>query len=226
MSIKDIIKNSFLEGIGYSAPSLKNIIISIAVAILVGVYIYAIYKLVAADGFYSERFNLSLILTTVITASIILTIQSSVIVSLGMVGALSIVRFRTAVKDPMDLAFLFWAISGGIIAGTGMVGLIVLSSVVITVILVLFKVLKKARSKDNVFISIHADKETDVKQIEGLLKDAGAFFRIQSRNLSRSGLSIIVETRLSDPDAIMKKIDAIEGVRSISIVSGGENTTK
>ena len=218
MSIKDVIKNSFLEGLGYSTPSIKTIIVSIVVAILVGIYIYAVYRLIVADDIYSEHFNISLIITTVITASIILTIQSSVIVSLGMVGALSIVRFRTAVKDPLDLAFLFWAISGGIIAGTGMIGLVVLSSIVITVILVIFKILRKTKNKNSFFISIHADKEVDVESIKKVVGEAGAYCRIQSRNLSSASLSIVAEVKCKDPDALMKAVDAVEGVKSVSIV--------
>ncbi len=221
MSIKDVIKNSFLEGIGNTAPTFKAIILSLIIAILVGVYIYAIYRLISNNGFYSERFNISLILTTVITASIILTIQSSVIVSLGMVGALSIVRFRTAVKDPLDLAFLFWSISGGIIAGTGMVGLVVVSSVVITVILVIFKLMRSSGRKSNMFFSIGAERDVDIAAINGILCEADKNYRIQSRVLSQSGLNIVAELKCDDPDSIMKKIDGLDGVKTVSIVQEG-----
>ena len=117
MSFKDVFKKSFLEGFTRYDATPENILIVFAISSFFALYIFFAYRILTRRTFYSKSFNISLPALVLITAGIILTIQSSVVVSLGMVGALSIVRFRTAVKDPMDLVFLFWAISTGIICG-------------------------------------------------------------------------------------------------------------
>ena len=113
-TFSSIFKRSFLEGYANIELSTTQILIVMFFSLLVGIYIYLVYRFLTKKTFYSKSFNMSLVLMSVITAAIILTVQSSVVISLGMVGALSIVRFRTAVKDPMDLVFLFWSISVGI----------------------------------------------------------------------------------------------------------------
>lgn len=117
MSFKDIFKKSFLEGFASTEITTVTIVAALAVASALAFYIFLVYRVLTRKTFYSKNFNISLAGITVITAALILTMQSSVVLSLGMVGALSIVRFRTAIKDPMDLMFLFWSISVGIICG-------------------------------------------------------------------------------------------------------------
>ena len=117
MSTKDILKKSFLQSITSADITPQEIFLVLAIATVLSLYIYFIYKVLTRKTFYNKTFNISLAALALITAGIILTIQSSIVVSLGMVGALSIVRFRTAIKDPMDLVFLFWSISVGIICG-------------------------------------------------------------------------------------------------------------
>ena len=133
MTFKDIFKKSFLEGFAGSEINLTTIIVALAVASALALYIFLTYRIVTRKTFYSKNFNISLAGITVITAALILTMQSSVVLSLGMVGALSIVRFRTAIKDPMDLMFLFWSISVGIICGAGLAQIAVILSIVVTV---------------------------------------------------------------------------------------------
>ena len=120
MSYKDIFKNSFLNGYASSAIDTKTILIGLGITAVLGIFIFFIYRAITRKTFYNKTFNLSLPAMAIITAAIILTIQSNIVLSLGMVGALSIVRFRTAVKDPLDLVFLYWAISIGIICGAGL----------------------------------------------------------------------------------------------------------
>ena len=120
MGFKDILKKSFLEGANVVDFSIASVALTLVVTAALGLYIYIVYRLISRKSFYSKSFNISLVAMAMITAAIILAIQSSVVISLGMVGALSIVRFRTAVKDPMDLVFLFWSISIGIICGAGL----------------------------------------------------------------------------------------------------------
>ena len=116
MSFKDIFKKSFLSQFN-SDLSTTSIIMALLITAVIAVYIFAVYRVVCRKAFYSRSFAISLPVIAMITASVIIAVQSSIVISLGMVGALSIVRFRTAVKDPMDLAFLFWSISVGIICG-------------------------------------------------------------------------------------------------------------
>lgn len=134
-SIKDIIKKSFLEGFAASDISVKTVIIALLITCIIGVYIFFLYRIITRKTFYSKNFNISLVCVAIITAAIILTIQSSIVVSLGMVGALSIVRFRTAVKEPLDLVFLFWAISTGIICGAGFAEFALILAVVLTAVI-------------------------------------------------------------------------------------------
>jgi uncharacterized membrane protein YhiD involved in acid resistance len=223
MSIKDVIKSSFLEGMGYSAPTMKTILISFLVALLLGCFIYLIYRLMTSKSFYSAHFGLSLILITIITTAIILTIQNSVIVSLGMVGALSIVRFRTAVKDPLDLVYLFWAISGGIISGTGMIGLAISLSLFITLVLIVYRIVP-SKKDNNILLSVQA-KDAEVSgKIKDLLKEEDENFKVQSGNLSAGGYSMMAELRCNDTDALMKKIYELENINSVSVVAHGGKT--
>ena len=132
MSISDVIKNSFLEGFAVPDMSAGKIAVSLGITVLLGVFIYFIYRLQNRSAFYSKQFNLTLPLMAIVTAAIVLAMQSNIVISLGMVGALSIVRFRTAVKEPLDLLYLFWAISAGIICGAGLYLVAVIVSAVVT----------------------------------------------------------------------------------------------
>ena len=223
MSIKDVIKSSFLEGMGYSAPTLRMILISFIVALLLGCFIFIVYRLMTSKSFYSGHFGLSLILITIITTAIILTIQNSVIVSLGMVGALSIVRFRTAVKDPLDLVYLFWAISGGIISGTGMIGLAVTLSVIITLVLLIYRLIPSKRA-DNILLSVQAKNADVSEEIKKALEEVDENYKVQSGNLSQSGYSMMAELRCKDTDALMKKLYELDSINSVSVVAHGGKT--
>ena len=119
MGVKDIIQKSLLEGYATSNITVVTVLVCMLCTLAISLYIYYVYKYVNRNAFYNKSFHLSLILMAIVTAAIILTIQSNIVVSLGMVGALSIIRFRTAIKDPIDLGCLFWAISAGIICGAG-----------------------------------------------------------------------------------------------------------
>ncbi|MEF2837258.1 MAG: DUF4956 domain-containing protein, partial [Oscillospiraceae bacterium] len=132
MSFKDIFKKSFLEGFASAEITSVTIVAALGIASLLALYIFLVYRVMTRKTFYSKSFSISLAGVTLITTALILTMQSSVVLSLGMVGALSIVRFRTAIKDPLDLMFLFWSISIGIICGAGLAQVAVILSVVLT----------------------------------------------------------------------------------------------
>ena len=156
MSITDVLKKSLMEGYASSSISVKSVVVCMVITALIAVYIFVVYRYMNRNAFYNKNFNISLPALAIITAAIILTIQSSIVISLGMVGALSIVRFRTAIKDPMDLVFLFWAISAGIICGAGYAVIAVIASVVLTVGIVLLSGL--AVMKESVILLVNADE--------------------------------------------------------------------
>ena len=163
MSIQDVIKKSFLQGFQNTNLSIRDVAVIMAAASVLGIYLFFIYRIMTLNTFYSKSFNVSLILMCVITAAIIVAIQSNVIVSLGMVGALSIVRFRTAVKEPLDLIFLFWSISIGIICGAGMLGLALILSVAATVLVLVFYRLPDVRR--SMILVINAENNSCAEEV-------------------------------------------------------------
>ena len=135
MTFNDIFKSSFLENV--SSVSILDMIIALVLAFGIGMFIFLVYKKTYTGVMYSSSFGITLVALTMITTVVILAVTSNVVLSLGMVGALSIVRFRTAIKEPLDIAFLFWAIAAGIVLAADMIPLAVISSVVIGVILLI-----------------------------------------------------------------------------------------
>ncbi|MCR4792692.1 MAG: DUF4956 domain-containing protein [Lachnospiraceae bacterium] len=223
MSIKDIIKNSFLEGFNNTAPSLKMMLLCLLVSLLLGFYIFFIYRLKCSETFYSKDFNVSLVMVSVITCAIILTIQSSVIVSLGMVGALSIVRFRTAVKNSVDLTFMFWAICVGIITGTGLIGLAAFVSFVLSVLLVLFNYIPSP-SRNTYYVRIDAENAESIDPVLECIRGVDKRYSVQSQNISSDKLSMTVELSCDKPEDVMQSIYKCKGVKTVSVISHGDNT--
>lgn len=222
MSIKDVIKDSFLNGFRNVDLTMRDAAVLLAAAAVLGIYLFFVYRFLTKDSFYSKSFNVSLILMSVITAAIILAIQSSVVVSLGMVGALSIVRFRTAVKEPMDLIFLFWSISIGIICGAGMLGLAVLLSLGATVLAVVFYRLPEARS--SMLLSVNAENNDCADKVFETVAGYDKHYRVKSRNLTRGNADFLLEVRLKDYEGLLKALGEVPGVVSVSVVAhrGGD----
>ena len=217
MTFKDIFKKSFLEGFAGSEINLTTIIVALAVACALALYIFLTYRVVTRKTFYSKNFNISLAGITVITAALILTMQSSVVLSLGMVGALSIVRFRTAIKDPMDLMFLFWSISVGIICGAGLAQIAVLLSIVLTVGVFVLDMLPIARAP--MILVVNATNIQVEKEIAAAVATYDKHYRIKSRNMTASSLDLIIELRTANGAELIGQIVAVEGVASASLLS-------
>ena len=215
-TFSDIFKKSFLEGYASVELSAKQIVIVIFFALLIGLYIYATYRFLTKKTFYSKSFNISLVLMSVITAAVILTVQSSVVISLGMVGALSIVRFRTAVKDPMDLAFLFWAISAGIICGAGLVEIAIILSVVATV--VIFALDRIPVIKTPMILVVNAGTDSDAEILEKIRENT-SYYEEKSRVITDGVLELVYELRTKDGALLSKAVSAVSGVNSVSVMS-------
>lgn len=217
MSVQDVIKKSFLQGFQNTEMSMRTLALTMLVAGLLGIYIFLVYRLMTANAFYSKSFNVSLILMCLITTAIIITIQSSVVVSLGMVGALSIVRFRTAVKDPLDLMFMFWSISVGIICGAGMMGLAAILCVGVTVLALLFYYLPEVRQ--SVILVVNAGDNDCADSVYATVRKYDKHYHVKSRNLTKDNVEFLLEIRVKDSEGLLKELNQVRGVTSVSMVA-------
>lgn len=195
MGIQDILKKSFLAQFD-SDLSTTSIIATLVIAAAIGIYIFFVYRTVCRKAFYSKSFAISLPVIAMITASIIIAIQSNAVISLGMVGALSIVRFRTAVKDPMDLAFLFWTIAVGIICGAGLHEVALEGSLLITVVMLGLHFIPHA--KPALLLLINGTDPSIQKELEQIIKANTVTYKIKSRNISKNSIAMIAEINTKD----------------------------
>ncbi len=218
MGFSDIFKNSFLQGYTGSDMSSAQIIFALAMTCLIGLYIFAVYRLMTRKTFYSKNFAISLVALAIITASVILTIQSSIIVSLGMVGALSIVRFRTAIKEPMDLVFLFWSISTGIICGAGLAKIAVVSAILITAALFVLDMIPVAKTP--MILIVNADCGEEISDsILAKVKEFSKLVKIKSRNITGGQIDLVIEVKVSEDEKLTDAVSRLKGVNSVSLLS-------
>lgn len=216
MKFNDILKKSFLSQFN-SDVSTTSVVVTLLVTALIAAYIFMIYRVVCRKAFYSKPFAISLPVIAMITASIIITIQSSVVVSLGMVGALSIVRFRTAVKEPMDLAFLFWSISVGIICGAGLFEVAVESSILITIAMLALHLVPNV--KPALLLLVNGTDPKLQQELDIVLKSCTSYYKVKSRNMTNSSIDMIVELKTKQEDALVEKVLAIPGVKRATLMS-------
>ena len=216
MSFKDIFKNSFINGFS-NGIELKTILIGLAITAVLAIYIFLFYRFVTKSTFYSKSFNVSLIAMAIITAAIILTIQSNIVLSLGMVGALSIVRFRTAIKNPLDLVFLYWSISIGIICGAGLSVIAVALTIIISVVIL---VMQRYPSKKSSMVLVvnSSDTESD-KQILDTVKKYSKYCQVKSKNHTETTLDMVIEIKVDEESNLIHEIMKIDGVTSASVLS-------
>ncbi len=216
MHFSDIFKQSFLREFS-SSYSNASMLFFMLVAAVLGLYIFLAYRVVTRKSFYNKSFNLSLWVLTVVTTAIIITISSNIVLSLGMVGALSIVRYRTAIKDPMDLVFLFWAISTGIICGAGLSIIAVELAVAITIGLLVRAKLPMPRAMK--IKTVSATDSGCEDEIMGVMKSHCKHYKVKSRSLSAGQLSIVMEYSTADEKACTDAIAAIKAVSSVSTLA-------
>lgn len=217
MGFQDVFKKSFLEGFSGMDITTGKIAATLAVTILLALYIFFIYRIVTRKVFYSKSFNISLAALSMITAAIILAMQSNLVISLGMVGALSIVRFRTAIKDPMDLVFLFWSISVGIICGAGLFEVALITSVAVTVCILALDLLPVAKAP--MMLVVNSSQIDGEDEILGVVKKYANFCKVKSRNLSRDRLDLVVELRVKEESELVKEVAALSGILSASLIA-------
>ena len=216
MTFKDIFKSSFLDNV--SSISIFDMVLALVLAFGLGLFIFFIYKKTYAGVMYSSSFGVTLVALTMITTLVILAVTSNVVLSLGMVGALSIVRFRTAIKEPLDIAFLFWAIAAGIVLAAGMIPLAVFGSVLIGIILLIF-----ANRKDmaNPYIVVltcdgHESEEKALAYLKGKTKKC----TVKSKSARKGSVELNLEVRLlSDDTDFINELSDLDGVQSAVLVS-------
>ena len=216
MTFNDIFKSSFLEQV--TSFSVTDMLISLALAFVIGLFIYEIYKITYRGVMYSRSFGLTLLALAMITDLAIMTVTSNVVLSLGMVGALSIVRFRTAIKEPLDIAFLFWSIVVGIMLGAGMIPLAVFGSLILGLIFYLFT----RQKKNTVPYILVLQCENDNAEAEALAK-LNSYVKkhvIKSKTVSAAGIELTVETNLDGTEAaFLNDLQKVGGVSAATLVS-------
>ncbi len=217
MGFSDIFKNSFLTSYTSDNISVIHITAVLLITCLIACYIFLVYRLLTRKTFYSRTFNISLAAVSVITAAIILAVQASIVISLGMVGALSIVRFRTAVKEPLDLVFLFWSIAVGICCGAHVTEIAVVLSVLLTILVIVLDRLPVGRAPMILVVNLAEGKlEPD------LMKKVGEFckyYKVKSRNIALGKCNLVVEVRSAKEYDMVQAIEGLEGVESVSLIS-------
>lgn len=216
MTFNDIFKSSFLESV--TGFSLSEVLLAMLFAVIVGLFIFWVYKKTFTGILYSSGFALTLIGLTLVTTLVIIAVTSNVVLSLGMVGALSIVRFRTAIKEPMEIVFLFWSIAVGIVIGAGMIPLAVFGSVIIGIILLIFA---NRKNVENAYILVlNCENEEAENTAAELLKNTVKKYRIKSKTVNADGIELTTELKIKDDKmAFVNQMNKITGVKNATLVS-------
>ena len=216
MNFNDIFKSSFLENI--TSVSVVDMLLTLALAFGIGLFIFLVYKKTYSGVMYSSSFGGTLVALTMITSMTILAVTSNVVLSLGMVGALSIVRFRTAIKEPMDIAFLFWSIAAGIVLAAGMIPLAVIGSVIIGVVMLVF--INRKAVHDPYIAVISCDSSVAEKSATTYLKQNVEKAVIKSKTAQNGSIEMTWEIRLLKHDTdFITELSEMEGVNSAVLVS-------
>ena len=216
MTFNDIFKSSFLESV--TEFSVVDTLIGLAFALVIGLYIFMVYKKTLTGVLYSESFALTLVGLSCVTALVIMAVTSNVVLSLGMVGALSIVRFRAAIKEPIEIVFLFWAIAAGIVVGAGMIPLAVIGSAIIGLILIFFA---SRKTHDRPYILVlNCTNEAAEAAARDLVKASSSRFVIKSKTVNAAGIELTAEVRVREAEtAFVNRVNDLPDVTNASLVS-------
>lgn len=216
MTFNDIFKSSFLESV--STFSVLDVLIGMLVSLAVGLFIFLVYKKTFTGVMYSSGFALTLVGLSLVTTLVIMAVTSNVVLSLGMVGALSIVRFRAAIKEPIEIVYLFWAIACGIVIGAGMIPLAVIGSVIIGVILIVFAN-RKTHENPYILVMNCGDGPSETKAL-ALLGENVRRYVVKSKTVSALGIELTAELRLKDSSTdFVNRLNEIPGVGNVTLVS-------
>ena len=212
--IKKLVLSSFSGG---SDMNVWRILFLLALSGVIGLYIFLIYKNQSKSAFYSKDLNITMAGLPIVVCGILIAMQSSLVVSLGMVGALSIIRFRNAVKNPLDLLYLFWSISAGIMCGVGLVALALLLCVIMTILVVLLQEVPNAKASS--VVVLRTSKETDWDAVRSLLNQYGKNVKQKSRCVQAGQTEVIFELFTKEEDKLIAELEKLETVDQISFLS-------
>ncbi len=216
MTFSDIFKSSFLENV--TSVTVLDMVIALALAFGLGLFIFFIYKKTYSGVMYSSGFGVTLVALTMITTLVILAVTSNVVLSLGMVGALSIVRFRTAIKEPLDIAFLFWSIAAGIVLAAGLIPLAVFGSVFIGIIIMIFA--NKKDSSNPYIVVLSCDSHDSEKAALDMLSKNVNKYTVKSKTAKKGQVELNLEIRLKDDNTdFVNELSEVSGVNSAVLVS-------
>ena len=216
MTFQDIFSSGFLSNM--TAVSLSDMMIAMVIAFLLGLFIFFVYRKSYSGVMYSASFGVTMIALTLITTLLIMTVVTNVVLSLGMVGALSIVRFRTAVKEPMDIAFLFWSIAVGIVLAAGMITMAVFGSIFIGAVLYFFS--KKKTADYPYILVVHCASAEMEKEVRTFLQSQVRRLSLKSKSIDSGRTELNYEVRLREDDSdFVSRLDAMDGVSHVVLVS-------
>ncbi len=216
MNFNDIFKSSFLENV--SSFSILDTVIGLAFALAIGLFIFLIYKKTLTGVMYSTGFALTLVGMSMVTTLVIMAVTSNVVLSLGMVGALSIVRFRTAIKEPVEIVFLFWSLAVGIVIGAGMIPLAVIGSVIIGVILLVFG--NRKISGTPYILVLSCLNENAENAVIALVSAGTEHYIVKSKTINENGIELTLELRTENASTgFVNRIHEVQGVRNATLVS-------
>lgn len=216
-SFSDILKNTVTDNF-VSDISISKILITMAISFVIGFFIFLLYKRVFSGVLYSKSFNVSLIGMTMVTSMVIIAINSNLVLSLGMVGALSIVRFRTPIKDPTDLIFLFWAAAAGIVSGAGFFTLAAIGSVIVG--LVMFFFIKNTSIETPYLLVVNCDGDASEQAVHKQLNTSVKRFNVKQKTVTQGNIEVTLEIRLNDKEgSFVNDLSSIGGVKNAVLIS-------
>lgn len=217
MGFSDIFKKDFLTAYTNGNVGVLEVTLVLLITCVISCYIFLVYRLVTRKTFYSKTFNISLAAVAVITAAIILAVQASIVISLGMVGALSIVRFRTAVKEPLDLVFLFWSIAVGICCGAHVTEIAIVLSALLTILVIVLDRLPVGRSPMILVVNLQDGKqEPDLME---KIREFCKYYKVKSRNIAMGKCNLVVEVRSGKEYDMVQAIEGMKGVENVSLIA-------
>lgn len=216
MGFSDVIKKSILQGFSNGDMSTTELVVTLGITFIIALYIFFVYKMVNKTFLYDKSFHVSMPLISIITAGIIVAMQSSIVISLGMVGALSIVRFRTAIKSPMDLLFLFWSIGTGIVCGAGMFEIACIVALVTTVGMIILEYMPGNRKVYLLIVNGTVDLEED--KVLKCVKQHSERYQVKSRNIKKNGVDIIVEVDTKQGKEMTQELRQIAEIEQLSLL--------
>ena len=216
MKYIELILEALKEGFGNTGIDTSRVLVALGLSFVIGVYIFYVYRAVAKNGFYSRSYSIALGILAPIMAGMVLTMQSSLIISLSSIGALSIIRFRTPIKDPMDLLFLFWSIGSGIMCGAGVYEIAVITTLMVTIGVLILSLLPVKKSP--CLLILNGDDYSQESTVMETVKANTKYFKVKSKNITAVGFDMIMEIKTAKEAELITALREIQGIHSISVL--------